>query len=94
MADTPPMAAIIPEDRVYVIFNVSELNTIDFNEVLETSINTVRKSVDETKTFVKFEGSMPPTVSALTTKEGPYSHSEILSILSGPEWTSEDEEMV
>lgn len=87
MADTPPIAALIPEDRVYVIFNVSELNTIDFNEVLETSIDTVRKSVDETKTFVKFEGSMPPSVSALTTKEGPYTHSEILAILATSEWT-------
>ena len=94
MADTPPIAALIPEDRVYVIFNVSELNTIDFNEVLETSIDTVRKSVDETKTFVKFEGSMPPSVSALTTKEGPYTHSEILAILATSEWTNPDIEMI
>ena len=94
MADTPPIAALIPEDRVYVIFNVSELNTIDFNEVLETSIDTVRKSVDETKTFVKFEGAMPPSVSALTTKEGPYTHSEILAILATSEWTNPDIEMI
>lgn len=87
MADTPPIAALIPEDRVYVIFNVSELNTIDFNEVLETSIDTVRKSIDETKTFVKFNGTMPSTVSSLTTKEGPYTHSEILVILATSEWT-------
>jgi len=30
---------------------------------------------------------MPSSVSALTTKQGPYSHSEILNILAGPEWT-------
>ena len=94
MADTPPIAALIPEDRVYVIFNVSELNTINFDEVLETSIDTVRKSVDETKTFVKFEGAMPPSVSTLTTKEGPYTHSEILSILATSEWTNPDIEMI
>jgi len=74
-------------NRYYVIFNVSELNTINFNQVFETSADTVRLSVNESKTFVKYEGNMPSSVSALTTKQGPYSHSEILNILAGPEWT-------
>ena len=30
---------------------------------------------------------MPTSVSSLTTKEGPYSHTEILNILTGSEWT-------
>jgi hypothetical protein len=75
------------DNRYYVIFNVSELNTINFNQVFETSADTVRLSVNESKTFVKYEGNMPSSVSALTTKQGPYSHSEILNILAGPEWT-------
>lgn len=76
------------EHRSYMIFNVSELDQIDFSTVLETSAQTVRKSVDETKTFVKWENEMPACVSGLTTKEGPYNHSEILEILSGAEWTA------
>ena len=75
------------ENRNYMIFNVSELDAIDFDTVLETSAETVRKSVDSTKTFVKWEGEMPACVSGLATKEGPYNHSEILAILSGEEWT-------
>jgi len=75
------------DNRYYVIFNVSELNTINFNQVFETSADTVRLSVNESKTFVKYEGNMPSSVSALTTKQGPYSHSEVLNILAGPEWT-------
>ena len=74
-------------NRTYVIFNVSELATIDFSQVLETSVDTVRKSLDETLTFVKYEGEMPSSVTALTTKQGPYTHSEILTILAGPDWT-------
>lgn len=71
-----------------MIFDVSELDTINFNEVLETSADTVRKSVDQTKTFVKWEGvTIPPSVDALTTKQGPYTYTEILSILSTSEWT-------
>jgi len=75
------------DNRRFMIFNVSELNQIDFNTVLETSSDTVRKSVDETKTFVKWDGTIPTCVSNLTTKEGPYTYQEILTILSTPEWT-------
>jgi len=78
------------DHRNFMIFNVSELGTIDFNEVLETSQDTVRKSVDETKTFVKWEGDNTPTsVDSLTTKEGPYTYNEMLTILATPEWTLE-----
>jgi hypothetical protein len=75
------------ENRSFMIFNVSELPNIDFTKVLETSEETVRKSVDETKTFVKWDGEMPECVSTLTTKEGPYTYDEILTILSTSEWT-------
>lgn len=74
-------------DREFMIFNVSELNQINFNDVLETSADTVRKSVDLTKTFVKWDGTMPQCVSDLTTKEGPYTYNEMLDILATPFWT-------
>ena len=81
----------IYENRNFMILNVSELPNIDFNQVLETSEDTVRKSIDDTKTFVKWNGDITPTsVDSLTTKEGPYTYEEMLVILSQPEWTSND----
>jgi hypothetical protein len=74
-------------NREFMIFNVSELNQIDFTQVHETSQDTVRKSVDETKTFVKWDGEIPSSVASLTTKEGPYTYEEILNILATEEWT-------
>ena len=59
------------QSREFMIFSVTELDQIDFTQVCETSIDTVRKSVDQTKTFVKWDGSTPDCVSNLTTKEGP-----------------------
>jgi hypothetical protein len=76
------------ENREFMIFNVSELPNIDFTQVLETSAETVRKSVDETKTFVKWDGVIPECVANLTTKEGPYTYDEMLTILSTEEWSS------
>lgn len=77
----------IYEDREFMIFNVSELNLVDFTKVEETSIDTVRKSVDGTKTFCKWDGAIPEFFSQMTTTEGPYTYPEILTILATPEWT-------
>lgn len=76
------------EVRNFMIFNISELNQIDFTQVLETSEDTVRKSIDGTKTFVKWNGTIPQCVNDLSTKEGPYTYDEILVILDTPEWTN------
>lgn len=74
-------------DRKFMIFNVSELGNIDFNQVQETSAETVRVSVDGTKTFVKWDGeTIPSSVDSLITKTGPYTYTEMLEILSTPEW--------
>ena len=75
-------------NRKFMIFAVTELPQIDFTQVCETSMDTVRRSVDGTKTFVKWDSEgIPSSVDSLTTKEGPYTYEEILNILSGPEWT-------
>jgi|TARA_R110001583_G_scaffold4489_2_gene25933 hypothetical protein len=87
------------DNRHYVIFDCTELSTIDFSQVYETSETTVRKSVDETQTFVKYNyvtvtnisgsvyDTVPSSIEALTTKSTPYSYEEILSILATPVWT-------
>ena len=81
------------ENNKYFIFSVDELTLVNFDEVLETSIDTVRKSVDETKTFVKWDNTIPECVESLITKEGPYTYEEILTILSTSEWSSPMQEM-
>jgi len=82
------------DHRHYVIFDTSETGSIDFSEVLETSADTLRLNLSGSQTFVKYNGdTMPSSVSSLTTKEGPYSHSEILNILTGSEWTDPNMEI-
>jgi hypothetical protein len=83
------------DNRQFAIFFTTELNQIDFTEVLETSAETCRVSTDGTKTFVKWDTETPPpSVQALTTIQGFYTYEEILDILSGEEWTSIMEELV
>jgi hypothetical protein len=73
--------------RTYVTLNSSELSSVDFNQVLQESADTVRYSVDGSKFLLKFEGDTP----SFLIGETQYDHAEILSILSGPEWTAEEE---
>lgn len=76
------------ENRNYCVFNVSELGLIDFDQVQETSAETVRKSIDGTLTFVKWDGKVVPLcVARLATARPVYSHEEILALMATPEWT-------
>ena len=73
-------------NKKYVIINSDDVPNVDFSQVFETSAQTLRFSLDESQTFVKFEGSTPDFLEGKTQ----YTHSEMLGILSGQEWTDPD----
>jgi hypothetical protein len=73
--------------RTYVIINTDEVSSVDFSQVEETSADTIRYSVDGTKTFLKFNSDTTPSFLDGKTQ---YTHSEILTILATDEWTDPD----
>jgi len=77
-------------ERKYVIITSSDVSSVDFTKVQETSAETLRWNNDNTKTFVKYEGSKPTFLQGKTT----YTYTEILTILNdvNGEWYVEDEE--
>ena len=76
------------ENRTYIIFSTSEIDLINFDEVLESSKETVRKNNDQTKAVLKWKGSIPSCIELLTTKSEIYTHEQILNILNSEEWNS------
>ena len=76
------------ENRKYVIFNTSETGSIDFSQVMETSVNTLRLNLSGSQTFVKYEGSQPSSVAGLSSKSNEYTHTQILNVLTGSEWSN------
>jgi len=74
---------------IYVIINTSDVSSIDFSQVHETSADTLRYNIAGTKSFVKFTGSTPSFLSGKTQ----YNHSQIITILDDPdgEWRYEEE---
>jgi hypothetical protein len=79
---------IITEDNpmFYVIFNVSELNKINFDDVFNNQDEDLRYSFDGTKTFIKFRGDTPLCVNNLETKSEIYTSEQINDILHTQEW--------
>lgn len=78
------------ENLKYVIFNYAEVDKINFNEVFETSIETLRLTEDGLRTFVKWIGDEPSCVSNLTSKSIIYNNEDMLVILNQPEWVGYD----
>ena len=80
-------------DRKYVVIFYSDIDQIDFTQVMETSAETVRRSIDGNLTCVKYEGEMPSSVAALANKSQEFTHEEFLNVLAGPDWAASMEEM-
>jgi len=57
-------------------------------KAIQTSVSTLRKSVDGTKAILKWDGNTPEGFESMTT----YSHSEIRTTLATSAWTESDDE--
>lgn len=73
-------------NRTYVIIDSSEVDGVDFDQVMQTSADKLRYSLDGSKALLKYEGTQPSFLSG----KQEYTHSEILAILATDEWTSDE----
>jgi len=76
-------------DRQYVIINAADVSSVNFDDVLETSGDTLRYNVAGDQTFVKYEGAKPRCLYGKDT----LSHSAMLTVLEGEAWTENIEEL-
>ena len=70
----------------YTILNKEELDSVNFDEVEETSENTLRYNNANTEFLLKFEGNTPSFLEGKTL----YDYDGIMEILNSPDWTHED----
>lgn len=75
-------------DRQYVIINAADVSSVNFDDVLETSGDTLRYNVAGDQTFVKYEGAKPRCLYGKDT----LSHSAMLTVLATEAWTAPMEE--
>ena len=76
-------------NRTYAFVNTSDIGSVDFSQVMETSANTVRKSIDETQFVLKWYTADTPTFvtdsSVTLTWSG--SHADCLTLMATTAWT-------
>jgi hypothetical protein len=69
-----------------IIFNVNEVNKVNFSEVIQTP-QTLVYSVNKDKTYVTWLSPTTPSfVSTILTAEGPYNDDQLHAILERREW--------
>jgi hypothetical protein len=73
-------------NRKWVIVNVSDITEEMIVSAIQTSMDTLRKSLDGTKAILKWDGDTPTCFDGMTT----YNHSEILAELAKSTWTEAD----
>ena len=77
-------------NRKWIIITLADYTDEQLEDLvakaIQTSVSTLRKSVDGTKAILKWDGDTPEEFEGMTS----YSHSEIRTTLSTSEWTSED----
>lgn len=75
------------ENHTFLIFETKYLSLVNFEEVLQTSENTVRKSIDELKTFIKWDSTnIPSSVEAIPEPKQYVNYNDIVEILNTEEW--------
>ena len=73
-------------NRKWVIVNVSDITEEMIDSAIQSSMDTLRKSLDGTKAILKWDGDTPTCFDGMTT----YNHSEILTELAKSTWTEAD----
>ena len=74
-------------NRKWVIVNVSDITDEMISSAIQTSMSTLRKSLDNSKAILKWDGDTPSCFDGMTT----YNHSQILTELAKSDWTEETE---
>ena len=71
------------ENRKWIIINVSDITEEMIDNANQTSMNTLRKTLDGSKAILKWDGDTPTVFDGMTT----YNHSEILTELAKSAWS-------
>ena len=72
-------------NRSWVIVNVSDITDEMITNAIQSGTATLRKTLDDSKAILKWEGDTPSCFDGMTT----YTHLEILTELRKSEWIND-----
>ena len=77
-------------DLTYATISIDDLPKVDFNQVSQTSNETIRRSLDFTMFVLSWHKTPTFIEDELIIPIGIYSHAEILELMLTEEWTENE----
>jgi hypothetical protein len=76
-------------NRTYAVIDLTDIDKIDFTQIGETSVFTIRKSIDDTQFVIKWVDGYTPTfiTDGSVVPVETYNHAEILQLMATPAWS-------
>lgn len=83
------------EKRSYITIDASDLGAVNFDEVMETSGDTVRTSLDGTRVILKFispQGqAYPPSIQQINSKSARMTWESTIELMNTAEWSPDED---
>jgi hypothetical protein len=76
----------------YSIIDINDLSKVDFTQVGETTPNTIRKSLDNSKFVLKWKQTPTFITDGTIVPLELLSHTECLDLMNTPEWSESIQE--
>ena len=73
--------------KIYAILNIGDLDKVNFNEVITTSKETIRKSIDESQFLIKYFITPEFIKDNTVTPISVMNHEDCLTLMATAAWT-------
>lgn len=79
-------------DLTYNTIAIADLNSIDFTQVEETSIEKIKKSIDEAQFIIKWKTQPSFLTDETVVPLGTYNHTQCVELMATSFWTTPEPE--
>ena len=76
--------------KIYAILNIGDLDSVNFNDVISTSKETIRKSIDESQFLVKYKTTPNFISDGTVSPVSVMNHEDCLALMATEDWTSSE----
>jgi len=78
-------------NKTYAVLNIADIDSVNYSEVITTSKETARKSIDESQFIIKYAETPSFISGGAITPVSVVSHEDALALMATDEWTADIE---
>ena len=83
-------------NKTYAVINLTDISLIDFSQIGESSVSTIRKSLDDTQFIIKWENGYIPIfiTNGSVVPVSEYDHHAVLELMQTSAWSEPTPELI